>query len=188
MSLTPAQREVRRLGGQARARQFTPEYQRWARSHQPYEITVRAARAGARAVIARYGLSLLAERQRRRPSSCERAVHRLLEDELGERSYQTQVEVRDAHGPMLLDIAWPELRLAIEVYGPVHERLRSADEQRREAARLERLDRLGWHVVVLTDADLRDTARVRRAITGALDEARCRAGSHPESQLEGHRQ
>lgn len=78
-----------------------------------------------------------------------------------------QHRVFDAAGEFVarLDLSWPELKLAVEYDGEHH----AEPEQRaRDAARLERLRALGWHVITVTKHDLEDGgARILRAIVSA---------------------
>lgn len=66
-----------------------------------------------------------------------------------------------------VDMAYPELKIAIEYEGEHH--LRDTDQWNRDIARYEALEAAGWHVIRVTKAELfeapgRLAARVRRAI------------------------
>lgn len=83
-----------------------------------------------------------------------------------------QHEVRSPSGSFVarVDLAYPEARLAVEYDGDHH---RDRKQWRHDLARRERLEALGWRVVVVTAADLRPdpaglVARVRAALA-----ARC---------------
>lgn len=86
--------------------------------------------------------------------------------------------VRDREGRFVarVDAAWPELKVAVEIDGASHHGTPAA--RARDAARLARLRELGWTVVVLRHADLRDPAaseaiaHLRRAVTCRLTSAR----------------
>src|SRR5438105_5236300 len=73
--------------GRRRAKQFTREYQQWARSHVKRESLQRACRLGFAMLAAKYGLQYATERvarwRRAHPSSLERTVMQWL-TELGE--------------------------------------------------------------------------------------------------------
>ena len=62
--------------------------------------------------------------------------------------------VLDARGRFVarVDLGWPEAKLAVEYDGDHH---RDRDQWVRDLRRRERLEALGWTVVVLTAADLR---------------------------------
>lgn len=82
-----------------------------------------------------------------------------------------QHEVRDGRGTFVarVDLAHPEARVAVEYDGDHH---RDPSQWRRDLRRRERLDALGWRVVVITANDLLHdpavvVARVRRAVTRA---------------------
>jgi hypothetical protein len=66
-----------------------------------------------------------------------------------------------------VDLAYPELKIAIEYEGEHH--LRDPDQWNHDIARYEALEAAGWHVIRVTKAELFDApgrlaARVRRAI------------------------
>jgi hypothetical protein len=86
-----------------------------------------------------------------------------------------QYKIRDSAGRLLarLDLAYPELRLAIEYDGDHH---RERDQFRRDLARLNRLRLLGWTVLQFTADDvLRHPERVVNQVRAAI--ARCRAAA-----------
>src|SRR5881409_2992333 len=74
-------------GGKHRAKSFTREFQKWARSHVKRESLQRAGRLGFAMLAAKYGLQYATERvarwRREHPSSLERIVMQWL-TELGE--------------------------------------------------------------------------------------------------------
>lgn len=79
-----------------------------------------------------------------------------------------QHEVRTPSGTFVarVDLAWPGARLAVEYDGDHH---RDRQQWRKDLARRERLDALGWRVVVVTAADLRaDPAGVVARVGAAL--------------------
>jgi len=78
------------------------------------------------------------------------------------------LEVRAADGRrMRIDIAFPEIGLAVEYHGDYH---RDREQWRRDLGRRSRLEALGWTVVELTADDLLDpdelVARIRAVATG----------------------
>jgi hypothetical protein len=81
---------------------------------------------------------------------------------------EVQYEIRGMDGSAVwrLDLAWPEVRVALEYDGfAAH-----ADRGQRDAARDEDLARRGWRVVHATAADLRDPRRLLRELSAAFKE------------------
>lgn len=95
---------------------------------------------------------------------------RLLITDAGLPEPVAQHEVRDASGGFVarLDLAWPELLLAVEYDGQQH-RLDSA-QYAVDIERHRRLQELGWMVIRVTKEDLRDGgARILGVIQSAYD-------------------
>ena len=88
---------------------------------------------------------------------------------------EVQYEVRTIDGFVVwrLDMAWPQVRVALEYDGfAAH-----AGRELRDAARDEDLERRGWQVVRATAADLRDPGCVLRELTRAFTQRGCSVGS-----------
>ncbi len=101
--------------------------------------------------------------------SAPETLTRLLIDRAGLPEPQLNVQVTVAGRTFILDLAWPEARIALEYNGAVH--AREIDQYRDEMYRLGLLRDAGWDVSVLTWDDLRSPARreawltrVRRAL------------------------
>ena len=78
-----------------------------------------------------------------------------------------QYDIRDTDGRFVarVDFAWPEHRLAVEYEGLWHgERQQVAKDRRR----LNELTRLGWRVIFVTAAELRDPVRLIARLAEAL--------------------
>ena len=84
-----------------------------------------------------------------------------------------QHEVRDAGGAFVarLDLAWPELRVAVEYDGDHH---RDRTQHSRDLARHNRLRALGWTVLQVDARLLERPAELVRQLAMLLDEARVR--------------
>lgn len=85
-----------------------------------------------------------------------------------------QYEIRNSGGRFVarVDLAWPELRLAIEYEGDHH---RERGQFRRDVARLNALRAAGWTVLRFTADDvLRRPDRTVRQIVAAISELRDR--------------
>ena len=76
--------------------------------------------------------------------------------------------VRDAAGHFIarLDLAYPDLRIAIEYDGDVH---RDPARYRKDASRRTLLRQLGWFVIEATADDLRYPQRLIGKVRGAMD-------------------
>ena len=93
---------------------------------------------------------------------------RLLLVDAGLPLFTAQHEVRDAHGRLIgrVDLALPELRLAIEYEGDHH---RERHQFRRDVARLNALRAAGWTVLRFTADDvLRHPDRLIREVAAAI--------------------
>ena len=153
--------QAARKGGLARAAQFTPEYQQWARGHVSPESCAANGRKGFRATAERHGVERAHERAREyrlaHPSAPEQLLMRRLLDLglLPGRDYQREYQEPFAgpHG-YCLDFAFLTSGKAVEVDG--QGRLYSLHPERRgrEAQRLRDLEEIGWQVLVLTDEEL----------------------------------
>lgn len=82
---------------------------------------------------------------------------------------QTQVRVADADGGLVayLDMAWPELRVAVEYDGAQH--WTDPRQRRRDIERLAALENLGWIVIRVSSDMLRTPAAVVARVRAALD-------------------
>lgn len=82
---------------------------------------------------------------------------------------QTQVEVVDEHGQLLarLDLAWPELRVAVEYDGAQH--WTDPRQRRRDIDRLAALDDHGWIVIRVSSDMLRTPAAVVARVRAAME-------------------
>lgn len=180
--LSPEQRERFRALGAERFKDH--DHQQWARSHRTTEslraggragwaamveihgreVLSRAGKLGWAATVAKYGEEFAwdraAETRRDRPTAPERAMIGLLA-ELGQRD-QVDFEREYKVAPRThVDFAWPGLRKAVEVYGGVHFGPFNADGARAayDAARVARIEDLGWHVFVVTSIELQAVNR-----------------------------
>lgn len=128
---------------------FTPEFQRWARSHVKKESLQAAGRAGFKAAGGKLGWEKVNEKARQwrlaNPSGPERKVIEIL-DSLGE-TYKREHPV----GNRSIDFAWPEKKFGIEVNG--HQFKKSfGEDYTREASqeyKLRELAEAGWSIVVI---------------------------------------
>ncbi|MEU4558983.1 DUF559 domain-containing protein [Actinoplanes sp. NPDC023936] len=87
-----------------------------------------------------------------------------------------QFEVRQASGLLVgrVDLAWPDMRLAVEYDGDQH---RTPEQFRQDVERLNVLRLAGWTVLRFTAEDvLRDRVRTVRLVTAALAELTPRRG------------
>jgi hypothetical protein len=103
---------------------------------------------------------------------------RLLLHDAGLPAAVAQYEIRDSAGRFLgrVDLAWPELRLAIEYEGDHH---RERGQFQRDIARLNALRAAGWTVLRFTAEDvLRRPDRTVRQVAAAMRELR----AHPAAQ------
>lgn len=173
--LTPAQREARRLGGLARARQFTPDHQRRAQAGRTSASLAAAGKLGFERLVEKVGKEQAilkvreradqanAQRRRREPTGPEQRVIALLAA-LGAPEYEREYEEPWAwEQSLFLDFAWPGTRRCIEVDGYHHrDPARAAlDAEKREALRAG-----GWDVLVLADTELDQAATAIAAFLG----------------------
>jgi DNA polymerase-3 subunit epsilon len=183
------------------ARFRDPEYQRWAQAQRTHDSLATSGRAGYQETARRYGpdfaTRVLAEYRRAHPTAPERAMMRVLDD-LGQqegRDYYREYKLvplpppqpapddpqavgrsgdRWYGTPLYPDFAWPEQKLAVEVYGSAHDSdwLRSRGIVQREERRLATYAQEGWRVVTVTEHDLADRPEmVRERLRRVLDEA-----------------
>ncbi|BAL85942.1 hypothetical protein AMIS_7220 [Actinoplanes missouriensis 431] len=113
--------------------------------------------------------ALLALADARSESPMETCLRLLLVD-AGVPPGAVQFEVRQASGWLVgrVDLAWPEVRLAVEYDGDQH---RSAEQFRRDVERLNALRMAGWTVLRFTAEDvLRQRLKTVRLVTAALAE------------------
>lgn len=89
--------------------------------------------------------------------SAPETLTRLLIARAGLPAPQLNVQVTVAGHSFILDLAWPEARVALEYNGAVH--AREVDQYRDEMYRLGLLRDAGWGVTVLTWDDLRSPTR-----------------------------
>ncbi len=120
---TEEQRE--RWQGMGKDRFGDPEYQRWAQSHRSTESLREAGRLGYAETARRYGADFAdrfaAQWRLDNPTQPERRMMELL-GELGfqeGRDYEREAQV----GGRRVDFAFHERKVAIEVYGGVHDEL-----------------------------------------------------------------
>ncbi len=151
------------------------EYQRYAQGWRSAESLRDGGRAGYQALVGKYGrdfaADVLARSRHERPTAPERAMIGLL-DELGQREGADYFrEYRVAPG-VYADFAWPERKLAVEVYGSAHdaEFFLARGIVEREARRADIYAEAGWRVRVVTDHDLTEgreqtITRVREVMT-----------------------
>jgi len=144
-----------------------PEYQRYAQGFRSHDSLSEAGKVGYRVTGEKHGWEFvhdkIADARRDNPSDAEQRMIGLLA-EAGERDargggmpghvYEREYKVAPfTH----VDFAWPESGKIIEVYGGVHlipeldpDGMRAAYD----AARIERIEGLGWEVLVVTSDDL----------------------------------
>jgi len=143
-------------------------YQRYVQSFRTAASLSESGKQGWAATVARYGEEFAFDRAadtRRadlgRMSRDERKMFDLLTDELGERyTIDFDREVRVAPRTHV-DFGWPALRRAIEVHGGVHfGPLFNKDgiRERKDTEKKERIERVGWEVLIVTSDDLRRDA------------------------------
>lgn len=80
-----------------------------------------------------------------------------------------QHEVFDATGVFVarIDVSWPRLKLGVEYDGEHHT---EPAQQERDRIRLEKLRALGWHIIVVTNDDLKDGGvRILQRIVAAYE-------------------
>lgn len=116
MTLTAAQRsENARKAGLARAKAFTPEYQRAARARQSSESLAERGRKGYNALVAKLGkagaLQIVAEYRREHPSRYETQLAAALDD--AGIPYRREVVIGEAIADFVID----ETATVIEVNG-----------------------------------------------------------------------
>jgi very-short-patch-repair endonuclease len=149
-------------------------YQRWAQGHRSVESLRAAGRASFAETARRYGRAfaadLLARRRLVHPTEPERRMIGLLDD-LGQREgvdYAREYPV--VPGRLYAAFAWPERRLAIEVYGDAYsaEWFVERGILERDARRLAAYDEAGWSVRVVTGRDLRERRDATREQVRAL--------------------
>ncbi|MFC7534817.1 type IV toxin-antitoxin system AbiEi family antitoxin [Actinoplanes sp. GCM10030250] len=102
---------------------------------------------------------------------------RLLLVDAGVAPPAVQFEVRDTNGRLIgrVDLAWPEVRLAVEYDGDHH---RERGQFRRDVGRLNALRLAGWTVLRFTADDvLRRRGETGRAVQGALAQAGWRSST-----------
>ncbi len=155
--------EDRRRGGQARAKQFSPEHQRAARANVKRESLVANGKKGNAACIERYGPAVHSRRfahwRKTAPTSLIKTVTAWLDN--GWLTFTTEVEL--VPGQVYADIV-PHLhprRIVIECDGQhwhenndhVNEDRESRDRQRDELIRA-----LGYELIHLPEVDIRSGA------------------------------
>ncbi len=156
-----------------------PEYQRYVQGFRSHDSLSEAGKVGYRVTGEKHGWEFvhdkIAATRRDRPSDDERRMIGLLA-ELGERDargtgepghvYEREYKVAPfTH----VDFAWPESGKVIEVYGGVHlipELDPNGTRAAYDAARIERIEGLGWEVLVVTSDDL--TTANRGEVSAAI--------------------
>ncbi|HEU5422239.1 MAG TPA: exonuclease domain-containing protein [Nitrolancea sp.] len=176
------------------------EYQRWAQAQRTHDSLAASGRAGYQETARRYGpdfaAHILAEYRRAHPTMPERAMLRVLADLGQEEGWDYYREYKlvpqpppqpapddpragDGSGdrwygtPLYPDFAWPEQKLAVEVYGSAHDSdwLRRRGIVQREERRLATYAQEGWRVVTVTERDLADRPEaLRERLRRVLDE------------------
>lgn len=100
-------------------------------------------------------------------SPCESLLRLLIIGALPEPILQH--EVFDATGVFVarIDVSWPRLKLGVEYDGEHHT---EPAQQERDRIRLEKLRALGWHIIVVTNDDLKDGGvRILQRIVAAYE-------------------
>lgn len=159
-----ARRERARKAGQARAKQFTSDYQRWARSHVSSDSCRANGRKGAIATLQRHGKAHLIKQmidyRLAHPSDLEKQVQGIL-DGLGA-DYQREVQIDLPNGqPAVVDFWLDSCNLIIEVDGQVHDLWRDHDH---DMARIDGLWSAGYSILWLNWKD-------RGQIAGQIQQA-----------------
>ncbi|WP_336923739.1 DUF559 domain-containing protein [Aquipuribacter sp. SD81] len=138
---------------------------RWPATAERLRTAVAGGRGRRGVRTARRALPLLDGRAESPPES----VLRLLVHEAGLPRPVPQLVVTGPDGRAVarVDLGWPDQRVAVEYDGRHH---MEAGQWQRDLRRRERLEELGWRVVVVTREDLAHdplgtAARVRRALT-----------------------
>ena len=144
-----------------------PEYQRYVQGFRSHDSLSEAGKVGFRVTGEKHGWEFvhdkIADARRDNPSDAEQRMIGLLA-EAGERDargggmpghvYEREYKVAPfTH----VDFAWPESGKIIEVYGGVHlipELDPDGTRAAYDAARIERIEGLGWEVLVVTSDDL----------------------------------
>ncbi len=164
--ITTEERERFKALGAARFRD--KGYQRYVQSFRTAASLSESGKKGWAATVARYGEEFAFDRaadKRRadlgRVSRDERTMFGLLTDEMGER-YKIDFDREVRVAPRThVDFGWPALRRAIEVHGGVHfGPLFNKDgiRERKDTEKKERIERVGWEVLIVTSDDLRRDA------------------------------
>ncbi len=154
-----------------------PEYQRYVQGFRSHDSLSEAGKVGYRVTGERHGWEFvhdkIAAARRDNPSDAEQRMIGLLA-EVGERDarggglpghvYEREYKVAPfTH----VDFAWPESGKIIEVYGGVHlipELDPDGTRAAYDAARIERIEGLGWEVLVVTSDDLTAASRGEAAV------------------------
>jgi very-short-patch-repair endonuclease len=164
-------REIGKRGGQARAKQLTPEHQRKARSHVKRESLVQAGKRGYAKCCAKFGEDFAARRvaayRRDHPTCLERIVMVWL-DEMGV-GYAIEEPIDDvfvdflAFGTHVIECngeTW-------HTCAAPHFEDRPARDQRKHT----KLERLGYHVLWLSERAILDGSG-RKLLADFLTEGR----------------
>lgn len=171
-----ARRAICRKAGQARARQFTPEYQRKARAAQTRECCAIKGRKGFEALVRKYGqahaLEHLAKYRREHPN----AVERLVIAWLNERgiAYQQEAQVCGYYVDFLVGQANGS-QTVVEVDGRgwhSNIALHGQDRRGRDTLRDMALAANGYTVIRLAEADIRSGAAFEQLQPLASDKER----------------
>ena len=156
--MDPARRrKLAKRGGQARAKQFTREYQQWARSHVSSVACRRNGARGAAVTRARHGDDFLFSRWRdwklTHPSPGEQAIAHVLDqwgvDYVRDTRFDDTLRTVDF---LLLDSHVGGVAQVIEYFGEPHAVFDSAAD--RDQRKLADLEARGFCVLVLAPADL----------------------------------
>ncbi len=142
-----------KVAGRNRAKAFTPEFQREARSHVKTESLQASGKAGYAALVAKkgrlYAGRKAADYRRSNPSDLERIVIGWLDEIIG--LYSREMEIDE----FFVDFAYRNF--CIEVHGSQwHEKLElRQDQPLRDKRKYKTLTSLGYTVVILPEKDIR---------------------------------
>ena len=157
MTLSQAQLDQRRAAGKARARAFTPEYQRQARAHLSREALARGGRRTFQLMVSRYGrahaLDHLANYRREHPSDIERRVMDWLDQH--SIAYQREANVAGVYVDFLLDDSTTVLECDGAIWhanDPLHGEDRASRDTLHEMA----LTANGYRLIRLPEAAILD--------------------------------
>jgi hypothetical protein len=123
----------------------------------------------SRSKVLRHAIALADERAESRPETLIRVWCVLAGLPRPVANHPTQDPVTGR--PLRLDLAWPDLMIAVEYHGDHH---RDPAQWRRDLTRKGRLESVGWTIIELHADDLRDRAMLVDRIRAALERQRGR--------------